>query len=191
MTRPLILASASPRRAELLRTAGFPFAVLAPEVDERPLAAEQASDYVLRVARAKAAAIAQRPEAAGALVLAADTAVVTDSRIMGKPRGREDAESMLTALSGKVHEVLTGVVLRSAERELGELVTTRVHFLPLTPAEIEWYIQTGEPEDKAGAYAIQGCAARFIDWIDGSWSNVVGLPIATVSRMLRELSDKH
>jgi septum formation protein len=110
---------------------------------------------------------------------------------MGKPRSREDAEGMLTALSGKVHEVLTGVVLRSRERELAELVTTRVHFLALTAAEIAWYIETGEPEGKAGAYAIQGCAARFIDWIDGSWSNVVGLPIATVSRMLKELSDKH
>lgn len=189
--RPLILASASPRRAELLHSAGFAFTVSAAEVDETPLPTEQASDYVMRVARDKARVIARQPASAGAIVLAADTAVVTDSRIMGKPRSREDAEGMLSALSGKAHHVLTGVVLRSGDRELAELVTTRVHFLPLTAAEIAWYIDTGEPEGKAGAYAIQGCAARFIDWIDGSWSNVVGLPIATVSRMLKELSDKH
>ena len=122
-------------------------------------------------------------------MLAADTAVVTESRIMGKPRNDEDAEGMLATLSGSVHQVLTGVVVRTARRELVELVTTRVHFLPLTAAEIAWYIGTGEPAGKAGAYAIQGGAARFIDWIDGSWSNVVGLPIATVSRMLKEVGE--
>jgi len=105
---------------------------------------------------------------------------------MGKPRNGEDAASMLAALSGTVHEVLTGVVVRVDTREQVELVTTRVHFLPLTPAVIAWYVSTGEPSGKAGAYAIQGYAARFIDWIDGSWSNVVGLPLATVSRMLED-----
>jgi septum formation protein len=93
---------------------------------------------------------------------------------------------MLSALSGNVHEVLTGVVVKSEKRELVDLVTTRVHFLRLSPADLAWYIATGEPDGKAGAYAIQGCAARFIDWIDGSWSNVVGLPIATVNRMLKD-----
>ena len=186
MKGPLILASASARRAELLASAGFTFVAQPPKVDESPLASEAASDYVIRVARAKARAI-PAPRGSGVIVLAADTAVVTDSRIMGKPRSDEDAAGMLATLSGSVHHVLTGVVVRSDERELVELVTTRVHFLPLTAAEIAWYIGTGEPDGKAGAYAIQGHAARFVDWIDGSWSNVVGLPLATVSRMLKDL----
>jgi septum formation protein len=180
----LILASGSPRRAELLTSAGFEFTVRPAEIDESPLKAEAAPDYVIRLARVKAQKVWQELEGSGAIVLGADTTVVTDSRIMGKPRSDADATSMLAALSGKVHEVLTGVVVRSDARELVELVTTRVHFLPLTPATIARYVATGEPSGKAGAYAIQGYAARFIDWIDGSWSNVVGLPLATVNRML-------
>jgi septum formation protein len=183
----LILASGSPRRAELLKSAGFTFVVRPAEVDETPMASEAASDYVIRVARDKAKSIEPEINGTGTVVLAADTTVVTNSRIMGKPRNDEDAANMLATLSGAVHEVLTGVVVRTDTRELVELVTTRVHFLPLTPAAIAWYIATGEPSGKAGAYAIQGCAARFIDWIDGSWSNVVGLPLATVSRMLEEV----
>jgi nucleoside triphosphate pyrophosphatase len=186
----LILASGSPRRAELLESAGFRFVVRPAEVDETPLASEAASDYVLRVARAKARSTAQAVRltgTTGAVVLAADTTVVTNSRIMGKPRNDEEAANMLATLSGSVHEVLTGVVVLTDTRELVELVTTRVHFLPLTSAAIAWYIRTGEPNGKAGAYAIQGFAARFIDWIDGSWSNVVGLPLATVSRLLEEV----
>jgi septum formation protein len=186
MMKTLILASASPRRAELLHSAGFTFSVMAADVDETPLPAETASDYVLRVARAKARAVASTGQAGGALILAADTAVVTGSRIMGKPRDAEDSASMLAALSGTVHEVLTGVVVKAERRELVDLVTTRVHFLRLSPADVAWYIASGEPDGKAGAYAIQGYAARFIDWIDGSWSNVVGLPIATVNRLLKE-----
>jgi septum formation protein len=184
--RTLILASGSPRRAELLKSAGFEFEVRAADIDESPLASEAASDYVIRVAREKAQSVASGITGTGAIVLAADTTVVTNSRIMGKPRNGEDAASMLAALSGTVHEVLTGVVVRVDTREQVELVTTRVHFLPLTPAVIAWYVSTGEPSGKAGAYAIQGYAARFIDWIDGSWSNVVGLPLATVSRMLED-----
>jgi septum formation protein len=187
MKRPLILASASPRRAELLTSAGFGFVVAAPDVDETPHAEEAASDYVIRVARDKARQVAAAHKGPGAVVLAADTAVVTESRIMGKPRNDEDAANMLTTLSGSVHQVLTGVVVRTETRELVELVATRVHFLPLSSAEIGWYVSTGEPRGKAGAYAIQGHAARFIDWIDGSWSNVVGLPLSTVSRMLKEV----
>jgi septum formation protein len=183
----LILASGSPRRAELLKSAGFTFVVRPAEVDETPMTSEAASDYVIRVARDKARSIGTEIDGTAAVVLAADTTVVTNSRIMGKPRNDEDAANMLATLSGAVHEVLTGVVVRTDTRELVELVTTRVHFLPLTPAAIAWYIATGEPSGKAGAYAIQGCAARFIDWIDGSWSNVVGLPLATVSRMLEEV----
>jgi septum formation protein len=185
MTRQLILASASPRRAELLTSAGFGFTVAPAEVDETPHAEEAASDYVIRVARDKARHIAAR--STGAVVLAADTAVVTESRIMGKPRNDEDAANMLATLSGSVHQVLTGVVVRTDARELVELVATRVHFLPLSSAEIRWYVATGEPRGKAGGYAIQGHAARFIDWIDGSWSNVVGLPLSTVNRMLKEV----
>ncbi len=184
-----ILASASPRRAELLASAGFSFDVQPAELDETPRPAEAAPDYVVRLAREKARAVAASLGDPHAVILAADTAVVTNSRIMGKPRDRNDAESMLATLSGAVHQVLTGVVLRTRTRELVELVATRVHFVPLTPDEIAWYISTGEPEGKAGAYAIQGYAARFIDWIDGSWSNVVGLPLATVSRMLREAGE--
>jgi len=183
----LILASASPRRAELLTSAGFGFDVSPAEVDETPHAEEAASDYVIRVARDKARQVAAARRGTAAVVLAADTAVVTESRIMGKPRSDEDAASMLTTLSGSVHQVLTGVVVRTDSRELVELVATRVHFLPLSSAEISWYVATGEPRGKAGAYAIQGHAARFIDWIDGSWSNVVGLPLSTVNRMLKEV----
>jgi len=187
MSRQLILASASPRRAELLTSAGFAFEVAPAEVDETPHAEEAASDYVIRVARDKARHVAETRKGTGSIVLAADTAVVTDSRIMGKPRSDEDAASMLATLSGSVHQVLTGVVVRTETRELVELVATRVHFLLLSSAEIHGYVATGEPRGKAGAYAIQGHAARFIDWIDGSWSNVVGLPLSTVNRMLKEV----
>jgi len=187
MSRQLILASASPRRAELLTSAGFAFEVAPAEVDETPHAEEAASDYVIRVARDKARHVAETRKGTGSIVLAADTAVVTDSRIMGKPRSDEEAASMLATLSGSVHQVLTGVVVRTETRELVELVATRVHFLPLSSAEIHGYVATGEPRGKAGAYAIQGHAARFIDWIDGSWSNVVGLPLSTVNRMLKEV----
>ncbi len=187
MTRQLILASASPRRAELLTSAGFGFTVAPAEVNETPHAEEAASDYVIRVARDKARHVAAQRKGTEAVVLAADTAVVTESRIMGKPRNDEDAAGMLATLSGSVHQVLTGVVVRTDTRELVELVATRVHFLPLSSAEISWYVATGEPRGKAGGYAIQGHAARFIDWIDGSWSNVVGLPLSTVNRMLKEV----
>ena len=183
----LILASASPRRAELLASAGYEFSIQPADVDETPLRSEAAGDYVVRVARDKARSVPIPAAAGGTIVLAADTAVVTESRIMGKPQSDEDAATMLATLSGAVHQVLTGVVVRTATRELVELVATRVHFLPLTAAEIAGYISTGEPRGKAGGYAIQGRAARFIDWIDGSWSNVVGLPLATVSRMLCEV----
>jgi septum formation protein len=188
MGEKLILASASTRRAELLQSAGFTFAIQPTHVDESPRTSEGASDYVIRVALDKARSIAV-VRGTGTVVLAADTAVVTDSRIMGKPRNEEDAANMLATLSGSVHQVLTGVVVRTDAREVVELVATRVHFLPLTAAEIAWYISTGEPNGKAGGYAIQGYAARFIDWIDGSWSNVVGLPLATVNRMLKDVGE--
>jgi len=185
----LILASGSPRRAELLASARFEFEVVPADVDEITYLHEEPAAYVLRVATSKAERVARdRP---GATVLAADTVVVAGGRIMGKPIDNGDAESMLKMLSGSVHTVLTAVVLHKGGRMLSDVVSTRVRFLPLTAGEIAWYIATGEQVGKAGAYAIQGAAARFIDWIDGSWSNVVGLPLASVYSLLKELGDAH
>jgi septum formation protein len=179
----LILASASPRRAELLRSAGFAFEVAPAEVDETPIPDEAPEPYALRVARDKAAkAVGRAPDGA---VLAADTVVVVDGQILGKPVDLADAERMLCLLSGGTHQVHTAVVLRRGADEVSEVVTTRVHFLPITADDIAWYVASGEPLGKAGSYAIQGRGARFIDWIEGSWSNVVGLPIATVHRLLQ------
>ena len=180
----LVLASASPRRAELLRTAGFTFEVRPADVDETPRPAEPPATYVLRVARDKALAAAGRVNGNDAWILAADTVVVVDGRILGKPTGPADARRMLSMLSGVVHEVLTAVVVRHAGSETSEVVSTRVRFTALSAAEIDWYVESGEPDGKAGAYAIQGLGSRFVDWIEGSWSNVVGLPVATVYRML-------
>jgi septum formation protein len=181
----LILASASPRRAELLTSAGFVFEVAPADVDETPEPGEAPQPYALRVARAKAsAAVASTGGKPGALVLAADTVVAVDGEVLGKPADPDDATRMLRLLSNGVHQVHTAVVVRRGADERSEVVTTRVRFLPLTEAEIAWYIASGEPDGKAGAYAIQGRAARFVDWIEGSWSNVVGLPIATVYRLL-------
>jgi septum formation protein len=181
---PLILASQSPRRADLLTAAGIPFALASADVDETPLPDEVPVDYVLRVAKDKAT-LAGAPEADGRAVLAADTVVVAGGRLLGKPATAGESREMLQLLSGRVHEVHTGVVLMAGRREFSEVVTTRVRFVTLTDDEIQWYIATGEPAGKAGGYAIQGRASRFIDWIEGSWSNVVGLPVATVYRMLK------
>jgi septum formation protein len=180
----LILASASPRRAALLRDAGLAFEAVEADVDESLFLGESPDAYVLRVARDKAAAIACRKS--GNPVLAADTAVVADGAILGKPADDRDARHMLERLSGRVHLVLTGVVLFAGNREYAQVVRTRVHFLPISTDEIDWYLASGEPRGKAGAYAIQGLASRFVDWIDGSYSNVVGLPVATVCQMLRQ-----
>lgn len=180
----LILASASPRRAELLTSAGFSFEVAAADVDETVRPGEDPRAYALRVARDKAAAAWTACRKSGNHVLAADTVVVADGQILGKPGDATEAARMLKTLSGKVHEVHTAVVVRGESGEATEVVTTRVRLLPLSDDEIAWYIKSGEPEGKAGAYAIQGRAARFIDRIEGSWSNVVGLPIATVYRLL-------
>lgn len=182
----LILASSSPRRAELLSSAGFEFTVRPADVDETPRPGEGPTGYALRVARDKAEVAVRDCRKSGTPVLAADTVVVAGGRMLLKPGDRADARRMLKSLSGAVHDVHTAVVIRHGGRALEEIVTTRVRLLPLTDAEIEWYIDTGEPEGKAGAYGIQGRAARFIDWIEGSWSNVVGLPVATVYRMLRD-----
>jgi len=184
---PLILASASPRRAELLSSAGFEFLVDAADVDESERPGEGPQEYVLRVAQAKARTVAARCRKSGSVVLAADTTVVIDGEILAKPAGDSDAVRMLKRLAGAVHDVFTGVVAVAGDRELAEVVRTRVHLLPLTIDDITWYVETGEPMGKAGAYGIQGRAARFVDWIEGSWSNVVGLPVATVDRMIKAL----
>jgi septum formation protein len=182
----LVLASASPRRAELLTTAGFAFDVVPADVDETPHPAEPPADYALRVARDKALAVrALRGDARP--ILAADTVVVARSQILGKPADDGEARQMLSVLSGSVHEVLTAVVFLHQGRDLAEVAATRVRFAPLTPEEIDWYVATGEPRGKAGAYAIQGHGARFVEWIEGSWSNVVGLPVAPVYRILKQL----
>ena len=186
----LLLASASPRRAELLTSAGFSFDVAPADVDERVWPGEAPPIYALRVARAKAHAAQASCRKSGTIVVAADTVVVADGQILGKPGDGAEARTMLKRLSGAVHEVLTAVVLCADGREVSEVVTTRVRLLPLSDAEIAWYIASGEPDGKAGAYGIQGRAARFIDWIEGSWSNVVGLPIATVYALLKELGTR-
>lgn len=181
----LVLASASPRRAELLASAGFSFTVQPAGVDESPRTGEPPRQYVERIAHAKAHAVAGKYQVPGTWILGADTTVVLDGELLGKPTGHDDAVRMLRKLSGAVHEVLTGVILVAADRDEREVVCSRVRFRPLSADEIEWYVASGEPEGKAGAYAIQGRAARFIDYLEGSWSNVVGLPVATVYQMLK------
>jgi septum formation protein len=180
----LILASASPRRAELLAAAGILFLTRPVDVDERPLDGEPPRDYVLRVARDKARAC---DAPVGSIVLAADTAVVVDDRILGKPADAADAARMLRLLSGRVHLVLTGVALRRGETEVAAVESTAVTFDRLTEDDVAWYTATGEPSDKAGAYAVQGLASRFVIRIDGSYTNVVGLPVASVRRLLSDL----
>jgi septum formation protein len=180
----LLLASASPRRAELLASAGMAFDVAPADVDETAHPDEPPRAYAMRVARDKAQLIA-RSRGKGPPVLAADTVVVAGGRILGKPADLDDARQMLGTLSGSVHEVHTAVVFLMNGRETGEIVTTRVRFVTLSESEMTWYLGTGEPFGKAGGYAIQGQASRFIDWIEGSWSNVVGLPVATVYRILK------
>jgi septum formation protein len=175
----LVLASRSPRRAELLEAAGIPFTVAAGDVDETPSPGEPPLEYVQRVAREKAAAVP------GELVLAADTVVLLDDQIMGKPSDRADAVRMLEALSGREHEVITAVCLRHRDETTVCYEITRVRFAPMTAAEISEYVDSGEPMDKAGAYGIQGLAARYAERVEGSYSNVVGLPVALVYRLLR------
>ena len=181
------MASASPRRAELLRAAGIEFDVMPANVDETVQPLETPEAYVRRVAEAKARAV--EPRANGRPVIAADTVVVVGDAILGKPVDRDDAKRMLRLLSGRAHEVLTAV---SHSRSQGSptletrLALTTVEIALLSETDIEWYVATGEPDDKAGAYAIQGHASRFITRIAGSYSNVVGLPVAAVYDLCRQ-----
>jgi septum formation protein len=184
----LILASASPRRAEILRDAGLQFSVLSSAVDETPVPGETPHELVSRLALAKAELVAAR--ALGpAIVIAADTVVTLESAVLGKPRTSEDARQMLEKLSGRTHSVLTGVVLiRLPDAERREFIeTTQVHFTSIANEEIVKYLASGEPFDKAGAYAIQGLGGRYIPRIDGCYFNVVGLPLARLCKELAEL----
>ena len=181
----LILASSSPRRAEILANAGLPFSVLSSAVDESPYPGETPAALVQRLANAKADLVTAR--AIGpAIILAADTVVVLDDKILGKPSSIEDARHMLQQLSGRTHSVLTGVALvRLPDGERRQFMeSTLVHFRPITDEELSSYLATEEPYDKAGAYAIQGQAGRYIPRIEGCYFNVVGLPL---SRVLTEL----
>ncbi len=181
----LILASQSPRRSELLRQAGFSFEVAPSDVDETVRPGEAPTAYALRVAKDKAAVAARRCRKSGSVVLAADTVVVAGGEILGKPEGPDDARRMLKSLSGRDHMVHTAVVVLAGGGEYWEITTSRVRLLPLSDAEVDWYVASGEWDGKAGGYAVQGRAARFIDWLEGSWSNVVGLPVATVYRLFK------
>ena len=198
----LILASASPRRAELLRAACIDFDAIGADVDEAVVAGESPEQHVRRLAESKARAVLSR--AGQTPVLAADTVVVVDGEILGKPVGDHDARRMLRLLSGRQHEVMTGVCLANlpgpakagqygqgrgagptSDRVLLEVAITTVEFAPLADAEIDWYAASGEPADKAGAYGVQGLASRFVTRIEGSYSNVVGLPVAVVYRLCK------
>jgi septum formation protein len=181
----LVLASQSPRRAEILRQAGIPFIVRSAPVDETPLPGERPEDYVQRLAEAKAMAI---PAAPDETVLGADTTVVVEGEMLGKPLDAADARRMLAALAGRRHQVLTGICLRSDADTVRDWASTGVWFAHMTAPEIDEYIASGEPLDKAGAYAIQGLASKFIERIDGCYFNVVGLPVALVHHHLRELA---
>ena len=185
----LILASASPRRADLLRAAGIEAEIRPADVDESVHAGESPEGYACRVAREKALAVSA--QAPGRFVLGADTIVVVDATILGKPGNPDDARRMLRLLSGRRHAVITGVALvgspyRPAAQVTSRAESTTVEFAPLSESEIDWYVATGEPMDKAGGYAIQGLASRFVMRVEGSYSNVVGLPIALVYQMCTE-----
>lgn len=183
---PLVLASGSPRRSEILRAVGWPFEAVVPDVDETLSADEAAEDYVRRLAREKAGRVASTR--LFGLVLGADTVVVVDGSILGKPRDAADAARMLRLLSARAHEVLTGVALVRAEtgRTVSGVARTRVRFAELSDEEVERYVETGEPLDKAGAYAVQGRAAPFIESIEGEYWNVVGLPVRLVYELARD-----
>jgi len=184
-TDPVIcLASMSPRRRELLAQIGVPHTVVAADVDETLLPAEPPADYVARLARLKAATVRQRGQPLP--VLAADTTVVLDGVVYGKPVERADGLAMLAALSGRTHDVLTAVALATGDRVALRLTRSSVRFRSLEPEEMEAYWRTGEPRDKAGGYAIQGLGAVFVAALSGSYSGVMGLPLFETAELLRE-----
>ncbi len=195
---PLVLASGSPRRRELLALLGLPFERLSPDVDESPRPREEVAAWAERLAREKAqAGLSQRPHAT---IVAADTLVSlppleplgpsgspeaeTGRITFGKPQGAEDAKKQLRLLSGREHEVYTGVCVANARRLTSQTVVSRVRLRAFSEAELAWYVGTGEPLDKAGSYAVQGQGALFVKSIEGSWTSVVGLPVAELCAML-------
>ena len=185
----LILASASPRRRDLLAACGIPFEIIPSMIDEHPLRDEPAAAYVQRLALAKAESVAQHYT--DAVVLGADTTVTIDGLILAKPQGLDDARQMLHRLCGREHEILTGVAVLAGkmrgcigDRSAQAMVATRVLMRHFTSATIEWYIATGEPMDKAGAYAVQGLGGALVERIEGSYTNAVGLPLAETLALL-------
>jgi septum formation protein len=184
----LILASGSPRRSEILSAVGWEFEKDVPEIDEAILNGESPEEYVLRLARSKAAAVAERHP--GRMVLGADTTVVIDGEIIGKPVDMADAERMIRMLSGNWHDVLTGIAVAANGKTVDDIQRTRVKFAPMNDEEIRFLVEKGDPLDKAGAYAVQAQAALFIEGIEGDYWNVVGLPVrlvyTLVSRFAKE-----
>lgn len=192
MSQSLVLASASPRRAQLLRQINLDFTVIKPDIDETPLAGEGAAEYVARMSAGKAdAAILLLGEGAssGSVILCADTIVVLDGAILGKPRDEQDAVDMLLRMSGRDHHVLTSVTIRqpTENRQVHFQVGTQVTFRPVSEDECRQYWHTGEPQDKSGAYGIQGLGAIFVASMSGSPSNVAGLPLRETAECLRQL----
>ncbi len=185
MAVSLVLASSSPRRRRLLSSAGLVFDVEHADVDEEHHAGESPIEYVERVARRKADAVAARLAGGDRVILAADTTVAVDGAILAKPADDDDARRMLRLLSGRSHHAHTAVVARRGDLVRGVTVTTEVTFVPLSEPDIAWYLSTGEHRDKAGAYGMQGAAGAFVERIDGSPSNVIGLPLAETLRLLR------
>ena len=184
----IVLASKSPRRAEILRAVGWDFEAVTSNVDETRRESEDAVSYVRRLAQAKAESVAERISNRG-LVLGADTVVVIDGEILGQPRDDDDARRMLKLLNSKWHEVVTGVALIRGGNRPGIVVdheTTRVRFCEMSDHEIDWYVSTGEPSDKAGAYAIQGRGALFIEEVQGDYFNIVGLPVRLLYQMMSD-----
>lgn len=184
---PLFLASASPRRRELLVQIGVDFSLLNAPIDETPLLGELPGAYVERLALAKArAGLATLPTGNAAVVLGADTAVILDGRILGKPVDKQDALAMLAGLSGREHQVLTAIALASADQVRVLSVSSQVRFRPIPAAQARAYWASGEPQDKAGGYAIQGLGAIFVESLQGSYSAVVGLPLCETAQLLGE-----
>lgn len=187
MSRPtLILASASPRRKQLLQQIGVSCIVQPAHLDETPLVNESALAYVQRMACGKAHAVASQHESDDLPVLGSDTSVIVDDHILGKPVNQEDCQRMLTLLSNRWHEVVSGVCLYHHQKPEYRVSITRVRFRSVTMEEIDAYWQTGEPQDKAGSYAIQGLGAVFVQRIEGSFSGVMGLPIEETFELLRQ-----
>lgn len=181
--RRLVLASASPRRAELLRSVGLEFVVVPADIDESVRVGESPVDYVSRLSAEKASAVAER-FGPGTVVVAADTTVDVDGEILGKPADAVDARRLLGLLSGRTHLVHTGVTVSSGTGGSGVVVETAVEFVELTESTVEWYVGTGEPFDKAGGYAIQGAGGALVRRVDGSVTNVIGLPLAETLELL-------